>query len=342
LLLGTDAGTSLGRSDTLPAFMRVHPQLWPAVAGTTIGLALLALAILRYVRQWPQRSRAERSGRGLALLLFAVGYGLNVYAWLIEPRMLVVRRVEVASPRWRGPPLAIAVISDTHVGSPHVDARRMASIVERTNALHPDLVVLLGDYAGSHEPAAERQAAERTEILAGVAAFARLQAPFGVAAVLGNHDTWYGLGPIVRTLEAAGVTVLRNQHVVKDRPGGSFVIAGIADDITGNPDFPGALAGAPAIDTIVLSHSPDPFPNMPAAPALMLAGHTHCGQVSVPFLGRPITLTRSGQRYACGRSDEGGRVLYTTAGVGTSLLPVRFGNPPEIVLLTLRAAAPRN
>ena len=322
--------------------MRLHPQLWPAVAGATLGLPLLVLAFRRYVRRWPGRSRAERRRRGLALLLFAVGYGLNVYAWLIEPRMLVVRRVEVASQRWRGAPLAIAVISDTHVGSPHVDARRMAALVERTNALHPDLVVLLGDYVGSHEPASERPEAERSEILTGIAAFARLRAPLGVAAVLGNHDSWYGLGPIVRTLEAAGVTVLWNQHVVKDRPGGKFVIAGLADDYTGNPDFEGALANAPPIDTIVLSHSPDPFPDMPAAPALMLAGHTHCGQVSVPFLGRPITLTRSGQRYACGRTDEAGRVLYTTAGIGTSLLPVRFRNPPEIVLLTLRAADHRD
>jgi predicted MPP superfamily phosphohydrolase len=322
--------------------MRIHPQLWPAVTGAALGLALLAFMVRRYVRRWPQISRAERGGRGLALLLCAVGYGLNVYAWLIEPRMLVVRRVEVASERWRGAPLAIAVISDTHVGSPHVDARRMAAVVERTNALHPDLVVLLGDYAGSHEPASERQEAERSEILTGVAAFARLQAPLGVAAVLGNHDSWYGLGPIVRALEAARVTVLWNQHVVKDRPGGKFVIAGLADDDTGNPDFEGALANAPAIDTIVISHSPDPFLDMPAAPALMLAGHTHCGQVSVPLLGRPITPTRSGQRYACGRTDEGGGILYTTAGIGTSLLPVRFRNPPEIVLLTLRASDRRN
>jgi predicted MPP superfamily phosphohydrolase len=276
------------------------------------------------------------------LLVFAFGYGLHVYAWLIEPRMLVVRRVDIASERWRGAPIAIAVISDTHVGSPHVDARRMAGIVERTNALRPDLVVLLGDYAGSHEPASERQEAERSEILTGVAAFARLQAPLGVAAVLGNHDSWYGLGPIVRALKAAGVTVLWNQHVVKDRPGGTFVIAGLADDDTGNPDFERALADAPPIDTIVLSHSPDPFPDMPAAPALMLAGHTHCGQVSVPFFGRPITPTRSGQRYACGRTDEGERILYTSAGIGTSLLPVRFRNPPEIVLLTLHASDLRN
>jgi predicted MPP superfamily phosphohydrolase len=79
----------------------------------------------------------------------------------------------------------------------------MANIVDRTNALHPDLVLLLGDYAGSQEPASERLEAERSEILTGLAAFARFQAPLGVAAVLGNHDSWYGLGPIVRALKAA-------------------------------------------------------------------------------------------------------------------------------------------
>ncbi len=319
--------------------MRVHPQLWSAVAGAMLVGALLALAACVRPPLAAEVTRAARPSRA-GLAPFAVGYGLNVYAWLIEPRMLVVRRVDVASLRWRGTPLAIAVISDTHVGSPHVDARRMAEVVDRANALHPDLVVLLGDYVGSNEPASDRQAAGRSELLTGVGAFARLRAPLGVVAVLGNHDVWYGRAPIVRTLEAAGVTVLWNQHVVKDRPGGAFVIAGLGDDITGNASFERALAGAPARDTIVLSHSPDPFPELPAGPALMLAGHTHCGQVSVPFLGRPVTLTRSGQRYACGRADEGGKILYTTAGIGTSLLPVRFGNPPEIVLLTLHAAAP--
>jgi predicted MPP superfamily phosphohydrolase len=318
--------------------MRLHPQLWLAIVGAALGLALLVHASFGYVRRWPRRSRAQRGRRGLALVLGALGYGLNVYAWLIEPRMLVVRRVEVASERWRGAPVAIAVIGDTHVGSPHVDARRVAETVARANALHPDLVVLLGDYVANDEPESQREAAERSETLAGIAAFARLQAPLGVVAVLGNHDSWYGLAPIARALEAAGVTVLWNRHIVKDRPGGQFVIAGLADDLTGRPDFARALANAPPIDTMVLSHSPDPFPELPPAPALMLAGHTHCGQVSVPFLGRPVTFTRSAQRYACGRTDEGGGVLYTTAGIGTSILPVRFGNPPEIVLLTLRAA----
>jgi predicted MPP superfamily phosphohydrolase len=316
--------------------MNVHPQLVPAFVGAAVGLPVMLSGTVRYVRRWRARSRIARASLGAILAAFALGYGLNVYAWLVEPRQLVVRPVEIASARWRGAPLTVAVLGDIHVGSPHVDADRVSGIVDRVNALRPDLVVLLGDYAGSHESEAERSGAERSEILTGVSSLSRLRAPMGVVSVLGNHDLWYGRESIVRALRGAGVDVLWNEHVVKARAGGDVVVAGIADADTGDPDFGAALAGAPDADTIVLSHSPDPFPSMPAGPALMLAGHSHCGQVSVPFLGRPVTPTRTGERYACGRVDENGRTLYTTAGIGTSILPVRFGNPPEIVLLTLR------
>lgn len=122
-----------------------------------------------------------------------------------------------------------------------------------------------------------------------------------------------------------------------------MVIAGLADFTTGEPDFSAALDGAPeGADTIVLSHSPDPFTEMPRGPALMIAGHGHCGQVTIPFIGRPI-VPLVNARYACGLIQERGEQMYVTGGVGTSMLPVRFLNPPEIVLITLRSsAAPAN
>jgi predicted MPP superfamily phosphohydrolase len=114
------------------------------------------------------------------------------------------------------------------------------------------------------------------------------------------------------------------------------VVAGIADAWTGEPDFSAALDGAPAdADTIVLSHSPDPFAQMPDGPALMLAAHSHCGQVSVPFLGRPV-LPIENKRYACHLVEENGRSMYVTGGIGTSMVAARFFNPPEIVLVTVR------
>jgi predicted MPP superfamily phosphohydrolase len=117
------------------------------------------------------------------------------------------------------------------------------------------------------------------------------------------------------------------------------VLAGIADEMTGHPDFTAALYGAPVgADTIVLSHSPEPFADMPHGPALMLAGHTHCGQVTIPLAGR-LVLPIEHKEYSCHLVRENGKTLFVTSGIGTSRLPVRFLNPPEIVLVTLRSGA---
>lgn len=314
-----------------------HPHLWPAIIGAALGLALIVWSAVWLAQRWRTLSRRRRWVLFAAACLFELAYWANVYAWLIEPRLLVVRHVEIVSADWRGAPLTVAAIGDTHVGSPHVNAARMGRIVDRINRLEPDLVVLLGDYAGGHLPEAERSPRERQEILGGVATFAALGAPLGVVAVLGNHDSWYARASIARALEEAGVAALWNRNVVIDRDGGSFVVAGLADAWTGEPDFSLALDGAEGRDTLLLSHSPDPFAQMPRGPALMLAGHGHCGQVTIPLIGRPIVPLRN-RRYACHRIEENGRVLYVTAGVGTSILPVRLLNPPEIVLITIRSA----
>jgi predicted MPP superfamily phosphohydrolase len=317
-----------------------HPHLWPALIGAVLGLALIAWGSIWLARRWPSLGGRAKWAILIALGLFEAIYWLNIYAWFVEPNQLVVRRVEIVSADWHGPPLTIAAISDTHVASPHVDAARMGRIVSRINALRPDFVVLLGDYAGSHEPEDERSGRERSEVLGGIASFAALNARYGVAGVLGIHDVWYNHGgqSITRAMQEAGIATLWNRHVVISRDGGEFVVAGLADDMTGDPDFDAALDGAPAdADTIILSHSPDPFADMPHGPALMLAGHGHCGQVTIPLIGRPILPLRN-RNYDCGLIEERGQRMYVTAGIGTSILPVRFLNAPEIVLLTIRPA----
>ncbi|MEJ0058112.1 MAG: metallophosphoesterase [Terricaulis sp.] len=314
-------------------------HLWPALIGAALGLPLVIYLAWRLARAWPRLSLRKRWLYGAALALLEAAYWLNVYAWLVEPNMLVVRRVTIESQDWHGAPLTIAALGDTHVGSPHVSVARMERIVARVNALNPDLVVLLGDYVGSHELQSERSPRERAEAEGGIATFASLSAPLGVIGVIGNHDVWYGREAIAQAMTNAGVATLWNRNVVVERDGGDFVVAGLEDDKTGHPDFAAALDGAPDIDTIVISHSPDPFHDMPDGPALMIAGHSHCGQVTIPFFGRPITPLRYGQRYACHRVDENGHIVYVTGGIGTSIAPVRFFNPPEIVLITLRRSS---
>jgi len=321
--------------------MLPHWHLWPAIIGAILGLALVAWLCLRLVKRWGGMSPRARWIAAIAIGLFETAYWLNIYAWFVEPNMLVVRQVEVVSEDWRGAPITIAVLSDTHVGSPHVNAERIERIVRRVNTLQPDLVVLLGDYTGGHAPEPERSIRDQNEVLDGIASFAALDAPLGVVAVIGNHDVWYNRETITRALEQAGVAALWNRHVVLERrDGGRLVVAGLADDMTGDPSFADAFDGAPTgLDRLVLSHSPDPFAEMPRGPALMLAGHGHCGQVTIPFIGRPILPLRN-RNYGCGLIGENGKRMYVTAGIGTSIVPVRFLNPPEIVLVTIRSSAP--
>lgn len=319
--------------------MLPHPHLWPALIGAVAGLALIVWASAALFKRWDGLKPRMRWIALVVVALFEAAYWLNIYAWFIEPNQLVVRHVEIVSAAWRGAPITIAAIGDTHVGGPHVDAARVGRIVERINALRPDLVVLLGDYVGGHASEAERTPANRQEILGGIGAFAGINARYGAAAVIGNHDSWYDRQSITSALQEAGVAALWNRHVVIRRSGGAIVVAGVADDWTGDPDFAATLDGAPAgADTIMLSHSPDPFADMPQGPALMLASHGHCGQVTIPFVGRPILPLRN-KRYGCHLVEENGKTMFVTAGIGTSILPVRFLNPPEIVLVTIRSGA---
>lgn len=270
----------------------------------------------------------------------AVGWGLGVWAFMVEPATLTVRHVTVESATWRGPPLRIGVISDTHVAAPHTDVARVRELVGRMNAERPDVVVLLGDYAGGHEPAALRAAPEVSEILRGVEAFGGLSAPLGVHGVLGNHDSWYDDAAIAAALSRAGVSVLDNRAERISRPTGAFWLAGLAD--MESPREPPRVAAtlrqvADAAPVIVLTHWPDPFLEVPGRAALTLAGHTHCGQVNLPVFGRLVHASPMSERWACGLYDVGGRKLFVTGGVGVSILPVRFRAPPEIVVLTLRA-----
>jgi predicted MPP superfamily phosphohydrolase len=167
-------------------------------------------------------------------------------------------------------------------------------------------------------------------------ALAGLHARAGVFATLGNHDRWLGGQRIRSALERSGIKVLENDAVRVEHDGAVLWIAGISDLWTASPDITAALAkvtdGAPVI---AFTHNPDIFPDMPARVALTIAGHTHGGQVVLPLVGRLVVPSRFGQRYALGHIVEGTRHLFVTTGIGTSMIPVRFGVPPEIAVLTV-------
>jgi uncharacterized protein len=254
-------------------------------------------------------------------------------AWsvLVEPGRLVVHEIHVATPKWpQGrPPLRIVALGDLHVGAPFIDLARLEEIVARANALRPDAIVLLGDYVADGLGSVHVDFAETARRLAA------LRAPQGVFAVLGNHDWWDDGERITRLLQAAGITVLEEQSVLTH---GAW-IAGIADDTTRRPDPVAAVFRVPTGDpVIVITHDPAVFVDVPDRVALTLAAHMHGGQVYLPFVGALVTPGRAPRRWAWGHIREHDRDMVVTAGIGTSIVPIRFNMTPEILVVTLSAA----
>ncbi len=273
--------------------------------------------------------------RARAALALGAG-GLAVYAGWVEPRRLVVRDMRLELARWPAAlsGLRVGVISDLHGGVPHAGEEAIARWVARMNAEAPDLVLLAGDFTDAHWLFGRRLAPERI-----AERLAALDAPLGRVAVLGNHD-WKGYGMRMWTaLADAGIPVLENDAHAVEASQGRLHVAGLADLRFRRPDVARALAGVPADEpAIVLAHDPDVFPLVPARVALTVSGHTHGGQVAIPYLRGPVVPSRHGERYVRGHVVEHGRHLVVGAGLGTSGFPIRFLAPPELLVLELRAA----
>lgn len=262
---------------------------------------------------------------------------LGVWAFWWEPGRLVVHRTPLALPSWpAGVETRVAVIADLHVGSPRNGIDNLRRVIRRVNREEPELILIAGDLVidnvvgGTFVPPEEiaRELAD-------------LEAPRGVFAVLGNHDRWLSADRVRTALEDAGLTVVENRGARVGLERGTVWIAGASDYWTGHPDLRAALDGAREGEPVLLlTHNPDLFAEVPGRVSLTVAGHTHGGQVILPFVGRAITPSRFGERYAAGHIVEAGRQLFVTTGIGTSRLGVRFLVPPEISIVTLRRGDP--
>ena len=308
------------------------------------------------------RPGLARNWRGVAMLsrrlflqgcggLAFAGSGLAAYAGGIEPGLLLdVTAYQVTPPGWPdGLCVKAAVIADIHACEPWMPPARIRSIVAATNALAPDVTLLLGDFNGGHRFVTGPVYADQWgEALAG------LRAPLGVHSVLGNHDWWHGALPgmkaddaesVRQALKHANIRVLENDVVALTKDGRPFWIAGLADQMTthltarglrGLDDLRGTLAkvtdDAPVV---LLAHEPYIFHRVPKRVALTLCGHTHGGQVNVPILSPWYNRTRLGTDHVYGHVVEHGRHMIISGGLGTSIAPIRFRRPPEIVIVTI-------
>jgi hypothetical protein len=267
----------------------------------------------------------------------------GAYAGAIEPLGLVVTPYALTPPGWPADrKLTITVIADLHAGWPDMPLPHIRHVIDTANALRSDLIVLLGDFKAWYrfkmKPVADQDwAAELT----------RLEAPLGVWAILGNHDWWHDLEGVRGALADIRIPLLENEAVLLGETRQRFWLAGLGDQIAyplgggqfrGVDDLPGTLAQVKTDDPVLLLvHEPDIFTKVPSRVALTLAGHTHGGQIRVPFVWQHFVPSQYGARFAYGHVIEDNRHLIVSGGLGTSIVPARFGVPPEIVHVTLGA-----
>ena len=270
--------------------------------------------------------------RRLALLALVMVIAVGAKAWHDTMRAPVVERLALESTALPAgaPPVTIALLADLHVAGPDMPPSRLAAIVSQVNGLRPDMIAIAGDLISEKRTATRIYSAAEV-----IAPLGKLKAPLGVVVVPGNHDHWFDWESLSAELARyPQITVLRNAAAQR----GPLLIGGVDDDFTGRADLPATVAAMQGQEgaRIMLSHSPDIFPQVPVDIDLVLAGHTHCGQIAWPWGGAPATMSDYGNRYACGITRQHGKTLVTSAGLGTSLLPVRLFTHPEIWLIEIR------
>ena len=300
-----------------------------------LGLLIFLFQQLRRIGtgRWGTISPWQKIVRISSAVIPLVLFSMVFWGFFIEPDRLIVRQETITIDNWPAElsGLRIALIGDVHTGAWFIDDRKLQRIVELTNQQQPDLVVLLGDYMVPNSWHGHRVEPEVT-----AAALKNLKAPLGVYAVLGNHDWWYNGNKVIQAFQQNGIRVLEGEVAEVSWHGHSFFLEGIGDAWTRSLYFNETIAKTPPTsNVIILTHNPDYFPAVPQTVPLMLAAHTHGGQVNLPLIGRPIEPSDYGQRYAAGHVYENGHHLFVTTGIGTSILPVRFRVTPEIVLLTI-------
>ena len=259
-----------------------------------------------------------------------------------EPNHPRLVRIELALARWPAAldGFTIAQLSDFHYDE-YFSAAPLRAALGIVNQVHPDLVVLTGDFVTVPVLAGFRHIKKHA---AGVidpctALLAQLSPRLGMFAVLGNHDVDSDPGRIIATLRSHGIATLRNASMPIENGGARFWLAGVDSVMEGKPDINSTLRGIPPNEPIVLlAHEPD-FADKAALHSvdLQLSGHSHGGQIWLPGIGAPW-LPEFARKYPRGLYTVGPLTLYTNFGLGTIRLPMRLNCPPEVTLFTLRAA----
>lgn len=282
------------------------------------------------MRKWFKRISLTFVGLLIAGLLTAG------YAYFIEPRRLVLNEEEIKvphfSPQLNG--LKIVAISDIHGGSNHVTEEKLRRVVALANAQSPDLIVLLGDYVAQKDHKGSDLKMPVETIARNLEGF---NAKYGVYGVIGNHDWWYGDKKVEAAFESAGIKILENEIEPIKAGEQTIWLWGIEDYWRARRvPLPAAYTEMPQKQNIIaITHNPDALLKTPDGISLMIAGHSHGGQVYIPFYGRKAFV--NDERFMYEHAEVDGKHVFVTGGVGTSIIGMRFLVPPEIAVLTLNA-----
>ncbi|MBZ5588797.1 MAG: metallophosphoesterase [Acidobacteriia bacterium] len=279
--------------------------------------------VMRAITYLTRRSMLKKGA-----MAFAGGGVLARSGWLEATELPMVRRVTLHHPLL--PPafdgLRIAQVADVHAGI-FMPPERLARVRSLVEGLVPDLIVFTGDQLDRRQVDADLF----------VHGFAGVDAPLGVFGVLGNHDHLASPRLAIAAMEAVGITPLVNQAATLQRNGARILLAGVddLDAIPGwGPDF-GVVERSDAEFRLLLCHQPGGWRAARAAGAdVTLAGHTHGGQIALPSRG--VNLARLSTPYVAGPYQRGDQLLYVSRGIGVGAIPLRFGVPPEVDLVTLR------
>lgn len=282
-------------------------------------------------------SISRRKFLKLAAATATVALGVDATVW--APNQLSVVRKDIALRRWpaRLEGFTIALLSDFHF-DPYFSVHPIEACISIVNGLSPDLIVLTGDFVSIPQFGNDKEkAASAAEPCADL--LRQMQAKHGLWAVMGNHDYYTNPRVVTSALQARGITVLANQSSPIEQEGARFWLAGLNDVVSGTADMDETLHSVPESEaTILLAHEPDCADDVARYRVdLQLSGHSHGGQVRLPLVP-PLFLPKLGRKYVWGLYQVGPLTLYTNAGIGTVVLPIRLNCPPEITVLTLRSS----
>ena len=273
----------------------------------------------------------SRSFLFIILLLGAIG---AYFIYAISQNLQTERNdvsISINDPHVTPTSLSIAVIGDTHLPEGSEPLAAFRELLLEVKAAKPDLVLLVGDYI--FDPKSEQLSAHREKIINAM----KLVDPIPRAVVLGNYESWSNADNWLAEFERLGVDVMENEVTVLETAEGPVCVRGLGDKFTsrfGYVDYPDECKSIPKL---TITHDPAGAFDRHIK-GLVIAGHTHCGQVSLPFIG-PLWVPTDAPSFAhCGLHEGGNITVFVTSGVGTSILPLRFGAQSQWDFISLRVS----